>query len=121
MDEKLSGTDEELYSVLQGTLPLIRNVLVSQYKFVDEEAEAFEETLAVWFRRVARRIGTCRMERWRMREQLLFVTCKYARAFQIARFKGIEPANEGFTLTLARPPEEVALEMLHRFPARPSL
>jgi hypothetical protein len=50
-----------------------------------------------------------------LRAQLLYVACKYARAFQIARFKGIEPVEEKFTMALAQTPEEVAAKLLHKF------
>lgn len=108
------GREDEIHALLDEALPVIHATLVSYYRFIEEEAEAFEDTLCVWFGRVARRLGTSRTPPSELREQLLFVACKYARAFQIAKFKGIEPAQEEFTMALARPPEEVAVELLNR-------
>ncbi len=114
MDGGRSDRDQEVYSIFDESLPVIHRTLVSYYRFVEEEAEAFEDTLCVWFHRVAQRLGNHRAAATELREQLLFVACKYARALQIAKFRGIEPAQEEFTLALARPSEEVALELLSR-------
>ena len=57
---------------------------------------------------MARRNASQKVPVSELRAQLLYVACKYARAFQIARFKGIEPAEETFTMALAQTPEEVA-------------
>ena len=114
MDDNGSARDAEVYAVFEETLPILHATLVSYYRFVPEEAEAFEDTLGVWFYRVTRRPGSRRTPVPELRQQLLYVACKYARAFQIAKFRGIEPAQEEFTMALARPPEEVALELLNR-------
>lgn len=113
MNDKAAG-DEEIFSVFDEALPAIHATLVSFYRFMEEEAEAFEETLLVWFERMARRNASQKMPVAELRAQLLYVACKYARAFQIARFRGFAPAEEGFTMALARTPEEVALELLNR-------
>ncbi len=106
--------DEEILSVFDEALPVIHGTLVSFYRFMEEEAEAFEDTLRVWFERMARRNATQRTPVSELRAQLLYVACKYARAFQIARFKGIEPAEEKFTMALAQTPEEVAAGLLNK-------
>jgi hypothetical protein len=107
--------DEEIFSVFDEALPVIHATLVSFYRFMEEEAEAFEDTLLVWFERMARRNASQKIPISELRAQLLYVACKYARAFQIARFKGIEPAEEKFTMALAQTPEEVAAKLLHKF------
>ena len=98
--------------IFDETVPVIHSVLVSYYRFMEEEAQAFEGTLFVWFLRAARRLGSHQAPHSQLREQLLFVACKYARSLQIARFRGVEPSQEDFTMVLARPPEEVALELV---------
>jgi hypothetical protein len=107
-------TGEEIFSVFDEALPVIHATLVSFYRFMEEEAEAFEDTLLVWFERMARR-NAQKTPVSELRAQLLYVACKYARAFQIARFKGIEQAEEKFTMALAQTPEEVAAKLLNRF------
>lgn len=114
MDATGADNERELQSLFDEALPAIHRTLVLSYRFIPEEAEAFENTLRVWFGRMSRRLSGRRAVASDLREQLLFVTCKYARAFQIAKFRGIEPSHEEFTMTLARPPEEVALELLRR-------
>ena len=114
MDQTGSDQDRQLRCLFDEALPTIHSTLVLTYRFMPEEAEAFEDTLRVWFGRMARRLGSRAAPPSELREQLLFVMCKYARAFQIAKFRGIEPSQEEFTMTLARPPEEVALELLNR-------
>jgi hypothetical protein len=114
MNDQHATGDAEIFSVFDKAQPVIHAALVSFYRFMEEEAEAFEETLLVWFERMARRNRSQRMPVSELRAQLLYVTCKYARTFQIARFKGIEPAEEKFTMALAQCPEEVAMELLNR-------
>ncbi len=111
---KQPSVPEEILSVFEEALPLIHATLVSFYRFMEEEAEAFEETLQIWFERMARRNATQRMPAVELRAQLLYVACKYARAFQIARFKGIDPSEEKLTMALARAPEEVVMDLLDR-------
>ena len=113
MNEKGTG-DDEIFLVFDDVLPVVHATLVSFYRFMEEEAEAFEATLLVWFERMARRNASQRIPITELRAQLLYVACKYARAFQIARFKGIESAEENFTMALARTPEEVAMDLLDR-------
>ncbi len=50
-----NATGEEIFSVFDEALPVIHATLVSFYRFMEEEAEAFEDTLLVWFERMARR------------------------------------------------------------------
>jgi hypothetical protein len=102
----------QILPVFEEALPVIHATLVSFYRFMEEEAEAFEDTLLVWFERMARRNASQKMPVAELRAQLLYVACKYARAFQIARFKSIGPSEESFTMVLARAPEEVAAELL---------
>lgn len=120
MDEAGSDQDQQISSLFEDALPTIHATLVSYYRFMPEEAEAFQDTLYVWFNRMVRRLGSRRAPLHELREQLLFVMCKYARAFQIARFRGIEPAHEEFTMALARAPEEVTLELLSRIQTEPT-
>ena len=103
---------EAAETVFEDSLPAIHATLVGFYRFMEEEAEAFENTLRVWFERMARRNANAQMPVAELRAQLLYVACKYARAFQIARFKAIEPSEENFTMMLARAPEEVAADLL---------
>jgi hypothetical protein len=101
-------------AVFEDSLPAIHATLVVFYRFMEEEAEAFENTLRVWFERMARRNSNTQTPVAELRAQLLYVACKYARAFQIARFKTIEPSEEKFTMALARAPEEVAADVLSK-------
>jgi hypothetical protein len=103
---------DQIDSVFEDSLPAIHATLVAFYRFMEEEAEAFENTLRVWFERMARRNANPQMPVAELRAQLVYVACKYARAFQIARFKTIEPSEENFTMALARAPEEVAADLL---------
>ncbi len=107
---------EEAYRVLDETLPVIHAALVGYYGFGTPEAEAFQDTLCVWFHRVARRMGAHAIHAEELREQILFVACKYARAFQIAKHRG-GPVADDLSLTLNRAPEEVAVELLGRVTA----
>jgi len=105
---------QQAHLAFEEVLPVIHAALVSFYRLMEEEAEAFEETLAIWFERMARRSASQTTPPSELRAQLLYVACKYARAFQIARYKGIEPADERFTMALAQMPDEVAHELLRR-------
>jgi hypothetical protein len=104
---------EDLYRVLDETLPVIHAALVGYYRFSEAESEAFQDTLCIWFHRVTRRAGSCNAPAAELREQVLFVACKYARAFQIARLQGAD-VEDDVNLTLNRAPEEVAVELLGR-------
>jgi hypothetical protein len=113
MDDCTARADTA-FLVLDESLPVVHTALVSYYGFSDPEAEAFKDTLAVWFHRVIRRQTPRAQNPEELREQLLFVACKYARAFQLARstngsFDGGVPGS------LQTPPEEVALALLNRF------
>jgi hypothetical protein len=101
-------------TVFEDSLPAIHATLVAFYRFMEEEAEAFENTLRIWFERMARRNANAQTPVAELRAQLFYVACKYARAFQIARFKTIEPSEENFTMALARAPEEVAADVLSK-------
>jgi len=101
-------------TVFEDSLPAIHATLVVFYRFMEEEAEGFENTLRVWFERMARRNANAQTPVAELRAQLFYVACKYARAFQIARFKTIEPSEENFTMALARAPEEVAADILSK-------
>ena len=105
---------DRAYLVLDESLPLIDAALISYYGFTPSESEAFKDTLTVWFHRVARRSGTRFIESTELREQLLFVACKYARAFQLAKAdNGVSMENQ-FANALQTPPEEVALALLNK-------
>jgi hypothetical protein len=97
---------------LDQVLPEIHEILVSFYRFIPEEAEAFENVLAVWHHRLARRAGLNRMSDSEVLTQLLLVTCKYARAFQLARHRGIDLTENPLAIALAQPAEEVAFRAL---------
>lgn len=104
--------------VLEEALPLIHSALVNSYEFMPEDAEAFEEILRRWFLRLARRSGIPRSAT-DLRQQLLFVACKYARAFQLARSRGL-PRSEKLTTALTKPPEEMAITLLNQLRTRQS-
>ena len=76
---------DDILLVLDESLPVIRAALVHYYGYEPSEAEAFNDTLAVWFHRVIRRAGNRVLSARELREQLLFVACKYARAFRLAK------------------------------------
>jgi hypothetical protein len=113
MSKTINGS-EGIRSVFGEALPVIHSTLIGVYRFMEEDAQAFEDTLGVWFERMGRRNASQRISASEMRAQLLYVACKYARAFQIARFKSIGTSEEEFTMTLARTPEEVAAELLQK-------
>ena len=109
-----SFSPDVVYLALDESLPFIHTTLVSYYGFTEPEAEAFKDTLAIWFHRVARRGGTRAVDSAELREQLLFVACKYARAFQLAKAKSGYEVEAQFGGSLDTPPEEVALALLNR-------
>jgi hypothetical protein len=110
-----AGTQaDDVLLVLDESLPVIRAALVHYYGYQLAEAEAFNDTLAVWFHRVVRRAGNRVLDSRELCEQLLFVACKYARAFRLAKAKTGESLNDRMNLVLNRPPEEVALALLDR-------
>jgi hypothetical protein len=113
MDRHESSNSEEIYLVLDETLPIVHRTLVGYYEFTEADAEAFGDTLCVWFHRVSRRSGARFLSADTLREQLLFVACKYARAFQVARYR-YETLSEDLSRALNRPSEEVAIELLTR-------
>jgi hypothetical protein len=108
------GLSDGVFVLLDETLPVVRVTLTGYYGFTDSEAEAFEDTLCVWFHRVTRRSGVRSLSREDLREQLLFVACKYARAFQIAKLRGGGVDDDNLSRALNRPAEEVAIELLSR-------
>jgi hypothetical protein len=97
--------------VLDESLPVIHAALTQYFGFSDAEAEAFKDTLAIWFHRVVRRCGGRLVEASELRQQLIFVACKYARAFQIAK------SEYGSETLPPQPPEEVAVALLNRLNA----
>jgi hypothetical protein len=111
MDTANPPRSEQLYAVLDETLPIVHRALVGYYGFSESEADAFADTLCVWFHRVSRRSANQSLSTQDLREQLLFVACKYARAFQLARLSG-ERVDEGLSIALGRPAEEVAIALL---------
>src|ERR1700730_4224308 len=96
------------------SLPVIRAALVHYYGYERSEAEAFNDTLAGWFHIVIRRAGNRVLSARELREQLLFVACKYARAFRLAKARTGDILNDRLNTVLNRPPEEVALALLDR-------
>jgi hypothetical protein len=115
----MSATNEtigEVYRVLDEGLPLIRALLVDFYGFEEREAEAFNDTLAGWLYRLAHRPGRA-APIGEFRDQLVFVACKYARAFQVAQRSAgrrFEPRVED---AFSRSYQEVAMALLGRIPA----
>ena len=112
---------DQVYSLLDESLPVIHTALVQYYGFNESEAEAFKDTLAVWFHRVVRRSGIGTANEDDLREQLLFVACKYARAFQLARLRDGRPFQPELQSAFSRPAEEVALALLNRIQPRVSV
>lgn len=115
-----SATDvlaDRAYLVLDESLPLIDAALISYYGFTPSESEAFKDTLAIWFHRVAQRSGTRYIGNRELREQLLLVACKYARAFQLAKADNGMRMEDQFANALQTPPEEVALALLNKIQA----
>jgi len=104
-------TGDERALVLRQLMPEIHEILVRFYRFIDEEAEAFESILAVWSERAARRMGSSRVASQDLQSQILYVACKYARAFQLARFRG-SVNDSPLAENLAQPPDEVAFRAL---------
>jgi len=104
---------ENVFAVLDESLPVIHAALIGYYRFTEPEAEAFNDTLAVWFHRVVRRAGRGALATDRLREQLLFVACKYANAFQLAKINGDEDDRQA-PVSVQTPPEEVAVALLNR-------
>jgi len=105
---------DQVYSLLDDSLPVIHTALIQYYGFSEPEAEAFKDTLAVWFHRVVRRSGFRSDNASEYREQLLFVACKYASAFQLARLRDGRPFQPELQTAFSRPPEEVAMALLKR-------
>lgn len=111
----MSGEDarEDFFSVLDTTLPSIRVMLSDFYQLSDRECESFEDVLCVWFHRLIKRTGHAETLA-ALREQLLFVTCKYARAFQLAKLRLGDVGSESLAVALERSPEEIAWEISTR-------
>lgn len=105
---------EEALVVLDDSLPVIDAALVHFYGYEQAEAEAFKDTLSVWFHRVIRRAGSPARDLAHLREQLLFVACKYAAAFRLAQARTGGVLDERWSLAAHRSPEEVAMAMLHQ-------
>ena len=108
------GLTDHAFVVLDESLPTIGTALIKYYGFTESEAEAFKDTLAVWFHRVIRRSGVRSIDTEELREQLLLVACKYARAFQLAKSDPPIGIGEQVVTALQTPPEEVALALLNR-------
>ena len=109
-----SAATDEAYLVLDDTLPVIDAALVHLYGYAPSEAEAFKDTLSIWFHRVIRRSGGAARNLAELREQLLFVACKYARAFRLAQARTGEVFAGEVSSVMSRPPEEVAVALLNR-------
>ena len=109
-----AAANDEAYLVLDDSLPVIDAALVHLYGYAPSEAEAFKDTLSVWFHRVIRRSGGAAKNIAELREQLLFVACKYARAFRLAQARTGEVFEGDVTSVMSRPPEEVAVALLNR-------
>ncbi len=109
---------DDVFLVLDESLPVIDVALVHFYGYGPAEAEAFKDTLAVWFHRVVRRSAGRAANVSELREQLLFVACKYARAFRLAQVRTGGILKEDVSSAISRPAEEVAMALLHRIEPR---
>ena len=109
---------DDVFLVLDESLPVIDAALVHFYGYGAAEAEAFKDTLAVWFHRVVRRSAGRTADVSELREQLLFVACKYARAFRLAQVNTGRVLEDDVTSAISRPAEEVAMALLHRIEPR---
>jgi hypothetical protein len=109
-----AAATDEAYLVLDDSLPVIDAALVHLYGYAPSEAEAFKDTLSVWFHRVLLRSGGAARNLGELREQLLFVACKYARAFRLAQARSGEVFEGDVSSVMSRSPEEVAVALLNR-------
>lgn len=110
---KQPSNRDDVFLVLDDSLPVIHAALTGYYGFNEEEADAFKETLALWFHRVTRRAGGGIRKSAELRDQLIFVACKYAGAFQSARLLAAS-VSDGLPPQLPRPPEEIAVALLNQ-------
>ncbi|MEO8431018.1 MAG: hypothetical protein ABI592_05870 [Acidobacteriota bacterium] len=108
----------DIFEVLDESLPVIDAVLVQFYGYEAAEAEAFKDTLATWFHRVVHRPAGRAASASELREQLLYVACKYARAFRVAQVRTGGILKDDVTSAVAWPVEEVAMALLHSFEPR---
>lgn len=99
---------DEILSVFEGTLDVFERVL-SPLTLSREEAEAFQETVFLWFDRFTRRPGNERVPVSRFQIPLLSAACKLARdvgarkGIQIAKLS-VEPLDLARELGLSEPP-----------------
>jgi len=107
-------TADEAYLVLDDSLPVIDAALVHLYGYAPSEAEAFKDTLSIWFHRVIRRSGGAAKDISALRQQLVVVACKYARAFRLAQARSGEVFHGDVHSTVSRPHEEVAAALLNQ-------
>ena len=110
---KQTSSRDDVFLVLDESLPVIHAALIGYYGFSDDEAESFKDTLALWFHRVTRRAGGTVRNSAELRDQLVFVACKYAGAFQSARLQAAGVSEES-SPEFPRPTEEVALALLNQ-------
>ncbi len=110
---KQNSSRDDVFLVLDESLPVIHAALTGYYGFNEDEAEAFKETLALWFHRVTRRAGGGIRNSADLRDQLIFVACKYAGAFQSARIVANGVSGDAPS-ELPRPAEEVAMALLNQ-------
>ncbi len=110
---KQTSNSDELFLVLDESLPAIHAALTGYYGFNEDEADAFKETLALWFHRVTRRAGGGTRNSAELRDQLVFVACKYAEAFRSARLLATRVSDDAPPV-MPRPAEEVALALLNQ-------
>ncbi len=114
--ESETGKNFDPAALFDEMLPVVHAVLVRYYRFIEEDAQAFEDTLCVWFHRMMRR-NSLSMQSDVIREQIVFVACKYARAFQLARLdERVQEAD--LQALLARPAHDVASEVMIRLRPR---
>lgn len=117
LPESESGKTLDPTALFDEMLPVVHAVLVRYYRFIEEDAQAFEDTLRVWFHRMMRRNSFTFMQSDAVQDQIVFVACKYARAFQLARLDERVQGTD-LQMLLARPPHDVASEVMIRLRPR---
>ena len=92
--------DDEIVSIFEDTL-VVFDRLLSRFALSEEEKQAFEENVFLWFDRFTRRPGNERVPVARLQIPLLSGACRLAR--DLGSRKGIEmPALSGDPFDVAR-------------------
>ena len=92
--------DDEIVSIFEDTLKVFEGLL-SRFALSEEEKQAFEENVFLWFDRFTRRPGNERVPVARFQIPLLSGACRLAR--DLGSRKGIDmPALSGDPIDIAR-------------------